>query len=82
MMIKTMTEFKLTVFNFCTQTRCRTVRVELPLDKKIVENQDWATGLRGRCRPQATKPRGCWGVEGHRPAFSQTHLFGPILGLQ
>ena len=30
------------------------MRVDLPLDKKIVENQDWATRLLSRCRPRAS----------------------------
>ena len=28
------------------------MRVDLPLDKKIVENQDWATRPLSRCGPQ------------------------------
>ena len=39
------TEFKVTVVNFCTLKSVvdLCMRVDLPLDK-IVENQDWATG--------------------------------------
>ena len=34
------------------------MRVDLPLDKKIVENQDQATGPLGRGRPWAAEPLG------------------------
>ena len=40
------------------------MRVSLPLDKKTVENQDWATGPPGR---QAARPLGPW-AEGPRAA--------------
>ena len=40
------------------------MRVELPLDKKTVENQDWATGPRGRRGPWAA---GRWAVAGRGP---------------
>ena len=57
-------EFKLTVplthKDLCT-------RVDLPLYKKTVENQDWATGPPGRgavagrgLRPRAAEPRACF----------------------
>ena len=39
MIIKMVNEFKLTVFHF---VRPKRMRVDLPLDKKTVENQDWA----------------------------------------
>ena len=39
MIIKMVNEFKLTVFHFARPKR---MRVDLPLDKKTVENQDWA----------------------------------------
>jgi len=42
------------------------MRVDLPLDKKTVENQDWATGPPGR---RASGPLG------RGPAFSKTPLF-------
>ena len=50
MMIKTVNEFKL-------------MRVDLPLDKKVVENEDWATGPSGSRGPQS-------GARG--PAFRNT----------
>ena len=46
--------------------------VDLPLDKKTVENQDWATGPRVRRGPWAAGrwafgPPGRWAVAGHGP---------------
>ena len=32
------------------------MRVDLPLDQKTMENQDWATGPSGRSGPRATGP--------------------------
>ena len=43
------------------------MRVDLPLDKKAVENQDCAAGPPGR--------RGPW-AGGRWPAFSKTHAYG------
>ena len=49
---------------FHAQTQCRSVHARgFTLDKKTVENQDWATG-----------PPGCWAVAGRGPAFSKTRL--------
>ena len=42
------------------------MRMDLQLDKKTVENQDWATGPLG---PRAVTGRG---PLGHGPAFSKT----------
>ena len=42
------------------------MRVDLPLDKKNVENQDWANGPLGRRGPWAARPLG------RGPAFSKT----------
>ena len=69
--------------------------VELPLDKKTMENQDWATGPRGRHGPWAAGrwaigQLGRWAVAavgrrllGRGPAFSKTldfrHTFTVIL---
>ena len=60
MIIKMVTEFKLIVVDFA---RPLCTRVDLPLDKKIVENQDWATG------PSWTAGRRAFG-----PAFSKTRV--------
>ena len=46
-------------------------RVDLPLDQKTVENQDWATGPLGR---RAAGRRGLRGPLGRGPAFSKTPL--------
>ena len=40
------------------------MRVDLPLDKKTVENQDWATGPPGR---RAAGPSGRGAVAGREP---------------
>ena len=58
MIIKMVTEFKLTVFHFARPKR---MRVDLPLDKKTVENQDWATGPPGH---RAAGPSGRGAVAG------------------
>ena len=57
MIIKMISEFKLTVVHFARPIRPQAqnlakpdgLRVDLPLDKKTVENQDWASGPPG-CR--------------------------------
>ena len=62
--------------------------VDLPLDKKTLENQAWVSGPPGHCRPQAaglSRAVGRWafglpgrwamagrGPLGRRPAFSKT----------
>ena len=65
------------------QTRCRSVRVDLPLDKKTLENQDWASGpsqAAGRWAVAGRGPcaMGRWAVAGRGPAFSKT-LFCPAV---
>ena len=48
------------------------MRIDLQLDKKTVENQDWATGpleATGPLGPRAVTGRG---LLGHGPAFSKT----------
>ena len=56
------------------------MRVDLPLDKKTVVNQDWASGPPGHRGPWATgqwaagrQAAGLLWAVGHRPAFSKTH---------
>ena len=69
MIIKMVNEFKLTVFHFALPKR---MRVDLPLDKKTVENQDWATGPPGH-RAAGPPGRRAFGPRGRRgPAFSKT----------
>ena len=46
--------------------------VDLPLDKKTVDNQDLATGPLGR---RAAGQPGRWAVEGRGPAFSKTRFY-------
>ena len=66
-------EFKLTVVHFARPNPMQIdadlwMRVDLPLDKKTVENQDWATGplgrrasgSQGRRRPWAAGPWACF----------------------
>ena len=67
------------------------MRVDLPLDKKTVKNQDWVTGLpgsraaeppgRGPSRAMGRRPLGHGplghGPLGHGPAFSKTQTQGP-----
>ena len=53
------------------------MRVDLPLDKKTVENQDRATGPPGR---RAAGPLGLRvaGPPGRGPAFSKTRMTGLV----
>ena len=58
--------------------------MNLPLDKKTVENQDWAAGPpnwgavqavgRGLLGLRASGPLGRRGPPGRRPAFSKIHF--------
>ena len=70
-MIKVVNEFKLTVPILHAQTDADLcMRVDLPLDRKTVENEDWATGPPGRRRPWAFGPLGLSGrraVSGRGP---------------
>ena len=70
-MIKMADEFKLAVVHFARpnpmQILC--MRVDLPLDKRTVENQDWATAPPGR---RASGLRGRRGPLGRGPTFSKT----------
>ena len=54
------------------------MRVDLPLDKKTVDNQDLATGPLGR-RAAGQPGRGPWaagrGPLGRGPAFSKTRFY-------
>ena len=58
------------------QTRCRSVHARgFTLDKKTMENQDWATGPQGRRGPWAVGrwafgPPGRWAVAGRGPRAS------------
>ena len=77
MSIEMVNEFKLTVVHFA-----RPMRVDLPLDKKTVENQGRATGPPGR---RAAGPLGLRvagppgrGPLGRGPAFSKTRMTGLV----
>ena len=77
MSIEMVNKFKLTVVHFA-----RPMRVDLPLDKKTVENQDRATGPPGR---RAAGPLGLRvagppgrGPLGRGPAFSKTRMTGLV----
>ena len=52
-------EFKLTVVHLPKRDVDLCMRVDLLLDKKGVENQDWATGPPGRMPLRAAGPSGC-----------------------
>ena len=62
MIVKMVNEFKLTVVHFCTPKPDADLlmRVDLPLDKKTVENQDWATGPLGLRAAGPLGRRGQW----------------------
>ena len=67
MIIKMVNEFKLTVVHFaCPKPDADLcMRVDLPLDKNTVENQDWATGPPGRraAGPSRAVGRGSLGLK-------------------
>ena len=50
------------------------MRVDLPLDKKTVDNQDLATGPLGR-RAAGQPGRWAFGPLGRGPAFSKTRFY-------
>ena len=49
------------------------MRMDLQLDKKTVENQDWATGPSRATGPLGPRAVMGGGPLGHGPAFSKTH---------
>ena len=55
------------------------MRVDLPLDKKTVENQDWATGPPGRGAVAGCGPRAA-GLLLAKPQRKRELLIGLLLG--
>ena len=67
-------KFKLTVVHFACPNQCRSVHVHgLTTGQKTMENEDWATGPKHHCGPQAAGPLG------HRAAGPSGHwAVGPL----